>query len=93
VIHCTVELFGVARLLAHVNEVPLAVPAGATLSDVYEALAIRMPVLVGRVIHRDRDRLVDGCACNVNGLVFARTPTIPIASGDRIVILPADAGG
>lgn len=92
-IRCTVELFGVARLLAHVSEVTLVLPAEATLAQALAALAARLPVLVGRVIGAGRDRLVDGCACNVNGLVFARTPDARIADGDRLVILPADAGG
>jgi molybdopterin-guanine dinucleotide biosynthesis protein A/molybdopterin converting factor small subunit len=92
-IQCTVELFGVARLLARTSEVSLALPAGATFAEAFAALAEKLPVLVGRVISTDRAHLVDGCACNVNGLVFVRTPTAVVNSGDRIVILSADAGG
>src|SRR6202011_2354702 len=32
-IHCTVELFGVAQLLARTRDVSLALPAGATIAD------------------------------------------------------------
>jgi molybdopterin converting factor small subunit len=92
-IHCTVELFGVARLVARTSEVSLALPAGATFSEACAALAEKLPVLVGRVISVDRAHLVDGYACNVNGLVFVRTPTAVVNSGDRLVILSADAGG
>src|SRR5258708_3649097 len=38
-IHCTVELFGVARLVARTSEVSLALPAGATFSEACAALA------------------------------------------------------
>ncbi len=92
-IQCTVELFGAARFLAHTREVSLSLPAGATFSEVYAALAAELPVLVGRVIAPDRARLIDGFACNVNGLDFIRTPTVTVNPGDNIVILSADAGG
>jgi molybdopterin-guanine dinucleotide biosynthesis protein A len=90
---CTVELFGVARLLARTREVSIALPEGATLAHVLAGLAERLPVLVGQVITPDRAGLVDGYACNVNGLDFVRSPGAPVAPGDSIVILAADAGG
>ena len=92
-ISCTVELFGVAQLLAHAKAIPLALPAGATLSQLLVALAERLPVLVGRVIRPDRTGLVDGYACSVNGVVFARSATTKIDDGDSIIVLAADAGG
>ena len=92
-IQCTVELFGAARFLAHTREVSLTLPAGATFSQVYAALADKLPVLVGKVIDPDRARLFDGFACNVNGLDFIRTPAATVKAGDSIVILSADAGG
>jgi molybdopterin-guanine dinucleotide biosynthesis protein A len=92
-IQCTVELFGAARFLAHTREVSLTLPAGATFSQVYTALADKLPVLVGKVIDPDRARLFDGFACNVNGLDFIRTPATAVKAGDNIVILSADAGG
>jgi len=92
-IQCTVELFGIARLLARTSATALTLPAGATLSDAFAALAEKLPALVGRVISADRTRLVDGYACNLNGLAFVRTPTVEVNPGDRLVILSADAGG
>jgi molybdopterin-guanine dinucleotide biosynthesis protein A len=92
-IHCTVELFGVARLVAKTRAVPLVLPPEATCAQVYAALAEKLPVLVGHVISPDGTRLLDGYACNVNGLFFVRSPTVRINSGDNIVILSADAGG
>jgi molybdopterin-guanine dinucleotide biosynthesis protein A len=90
---CTVELFGIARLLARTSVIALALPAAATLSDAFAALAEKLPVLVGRVISADRTRLVDGYACNLNGLAFVRKPTAVVDPGDSLVILSADAGG
>jgi molybdopterin-guanine dinucleotide biosynthesis protein A len=92
-IHCTVELFGVARLLAQTREVSLALPAEATFSHVFAALAGKLPVLVGRVISPDGSSLMNGYACNVNGLDFVRTSTATVNPGDNVAILSADAGG
>jgi hypothetical protein len=90
---CTVELLGVARLLAKTSAVSLSLPQEATLSHVYLALAERMPILVGRVIAPDRSNLSSGYACNINGLDFVRNPSVKVHPGDRIFIISADAGG
>jgi molybdopterin-guanine dinucleotide biosynthesis protein A len=92
-IQCTVELFGVARLMAQTREVSLVLPPEATCSQVFAALAEKLPVLVGRVITPDGTSLIEGYACNVNGLHFVRAATDRINPGDNIVILSADAGG
>jgi len=87
----SVELFGVARLLAKTNEVSLSLPPNATLADVISTLAQRLPVLSGRIINDDG--LVSGYSCNINGVTFVRTPEAEVNSGDKILILSADAGG
>jgi molybdenum cofactor guanylyltransferase len=92
-VDCTVELFGVALLLARTREVALTLPPGATLAQVFAALAEKLPVLVGRVISSDATHLVDGYACSVNGLEFVRSPTARVNPGDSFIILSADAGG
>jgi len=92
-VSCTVELFGMARMLAKTKMVDLALPQQATLSDVFSELAEKLPTLVGRVITPEKNQLVSGCACNVNGLDFVRNPTAKVKTGDRILILSADAGG
>jgi molybdenum cofactor guanylyltransferase len=92
-VSCTVELFGVARLLAKTQEVYLSLPPHATLTDVLSSLAQRLPVLIGRVIHPERMGLLAGFACNINGTNFVRAPDTRIHRHDRIVILSADAGG
>lgn len=90
---CTVELFGTAQLLARAKTVSLSLPPEATLSRVLSSLAEKLPMLVGRVIAPEGTRLASGFACNINGLSFVRDPSAKIASGDRILILSADAGG
>ncbi|MGH7769397.1 MAG: NTP transferase domain-containing protein [Candidatus Binatia bacterium] len=90
---CTVELFGVPRLLAKTKEISLSLPREATLSDVFSALAEKLPVLAGRVINAESGALFNGYACNVNGLDFVRNPAARIKPGDKIFILAADAGG
>jgi molybdenum cofactor guanylyltransferase len=92
-IFCTVELFGVARLRARTKIVPLELPPDASLAQVFLALAETLPALVGSVIARDKDGLVAGQACNVNGREFIRDSSTRIHSGDRIFIVSADAGG
>jgi molybdopterin-guanine dinucleotide biosynthesis protein A len=90
-ISVSVELFGVARLLAKTQSVSLDLAQEATLAQVFSALADKLPVLVGRVINSDG--LVSGYTCNLNGLDFVRTPNTKLSSGDKIFILSADAGG
>ena len=92
-VSCTVELFGMARMLAKTKMVDLALPQQATLGDVFSELAEKLPSLVGRVINPEKNNLISGCACNVNGLDFVRNPTAKVKAGDRILILSADAGG
>jgi molybdopterin-guanine dinucleotide biosynthesis protein A/molybdopterin converting factor small subunit len=92
-IACTVELFGVARLRAQTKAVTLELPTNADLVKVFSMLADRLPALVGSVITPDRQRLVDGQACNINGLDFVRDYGTKLHAGERILILSADAGG
>jgi molybdenum cofactor guanylyltransferase len=89
----TVELFGVARLVAKTRSISLAVPPEANLGAVLKVLATELPVLVGRVIDADCSTLVAGYACNVNGRSFVRGPSAKVNPGDKIFILSADAGG
>lgn len=92
-VDCTVELFGVAQMLARAQEVTLALPPRATVAHLLAALVAEVPVLAGRVINSDGSGLVAGYACNVNGVDFIRTATTTVHPGDRVMILSADAGG
>ena len=87
----SVELFGVARMLAKTPLLSLDLAQGATLAQVFSSLADKFPVLVGRVINSEG--LITGYTCNINGLNFVRAPDAKVNSGDKIFILSADAGG
>jgi molybdenum cofactor guanylyltransferase len=92
-ITCSVELFGVARLVARTPAVALELPHGATFAQLFGELARTLPELVGRVITADRNALMDGYACSVNGRELVRLPDAAVNAGDSILILSADAGG
>jgi hypothetical protein len=47
VVRCTVELFGMARLLAKTRTVDLELARPATLGGVFSSLAEKLPNLVG----------------------------------------------
>jgi molybdopterin-guanine dinucleotide biosynthesis protein A len=87
----SVELFGVARLLAKTQFVSVELAQGATLAQVFAALREKLPALADRVVNADG--MVSGYACNINGLDFVRDPETKIHSGDKVLILSADAGG
>jgi molybdopterin converting factor small subunit len=93
VLTCTVELFGVARLLAKTQVISLVLSRDATLAHALSAVAQRLPILVGRVIDSDLKSLCAGFACNLNGITFLRDPATKIRSDDKIFIISADAGG
>lgn len=92
-ITCTVELFGVARMVARTSEVGLKLPPDATFAQLFAELANQLPALVGRVITADRNALMDGYACSVNGREFVHLSDAAVNAGDSILILSADAGG
>jgi len=92
-IDCTVELFGLPRLLARTSEVSLVLAPRASYSDAFAALARKLPALSGRVISPDGHSLLEGHACAVNGVHFMRGATARVRPGDALVILSADAGG
>lgn len=92
-ISVTVELFGVAQLLAKTKEVPLTLAPDTTLAQVCQRLAVLYPVLLGRVINPDQRSLAAGYACNRNGLEFVKDPNVALHPGDKLFIIAADAGG
>ena len=92
-IACTVELFGVARLVGRTRAVPLELEADATLADAFGALVRKVPALAGTVVAAHGTSLADGYACSRNGLEFVRSGAARVSAGDVIAIVSADAGG
>jgi molybdopterin converting factor small subunit len=84
----TVELFGIPRERAGIAKTPAD---GARLDEVLSDLARRFPRLAeGCILH---GVLRPGYLANLNGQRFVSDPSTPLASGDSLLILSADAGG
>ena len=83
-----IELFGVPRLRAGVGKVTVE---AATVGAALEALARACPtlassVLVGGALH-------PAYTLNLNGEQFVTDMATPLADGDTVILLTADAGG
>jgi molybdopterin converting factor small subunit len=89
----TVELFGVARLVAGTRAVTLPAPSCSTLADVVQALAAQLPALVGPVIAPDRRSLTPGYILNLNGRDFVPDLAREVQAGDAVLLIAAAAGG
>jgi molybdopterin synthase sulfur carrier subunit len=83
-----IELFGIAR--ARAGREALEVEA-TSLGDAIRALAGVCPGVVPEVVADGR--LTDGYLASLNGERFVRDPALPLAKGDTILILGAQAGG
>jgi molybdopterin converting factor small subunit len=83
----------VARLLAGVAAVEVALGEGDDLGAALAALAMRCPSLVGGVIRAQRPALAEGYVLNLNGREFVRDLGRRPAAGDRVLVLAASAGG
>ena len=82
-----VEFLGIPRERAGVSEVEID---AATLGQVLTTLALRFPALRELIT---ADRLHASIAANLNGDAFVSDPDTSLASGDRLLLLSADAGG
>ena len=83
-----VEFFGVARQRA--GTASIEIEAG-TLGEALNAAADRLPEF-GRACVAGV-RLQPAFIANVNGEFFTSDPAAPLADGDSLLILSADAGG
>lgn len=84
----TIELFGVPRLRAHRDSI--TVEAGS-LGEAFRALGVACPALDPTVVQEGRLR--SHYLVAVNGLHLTADPTTPLAEGDVVVVLSAEAGG
>lgn len=91
---CVIELFGVARLKAKMERIPLTLAPGSTICDALSAVVEAVPDLLNTVIAPDRKSLLAGFSCNLNGTQFLPNDIhTPLHSGDSLLILSSDAGG
>ena len=83
----TVEFFGTARLRAGRSDLPIE---AATVADALTATARECPALAGVV---DNGKLSGHYLASVNAGPFLIDLHHPLAAGDRLLLLSADAGG
>lgn len=88
----TIELFGPARRLSGQKQVTLEMKDEATLRDVIAILAERFPQLVGSAVESGH-QLSSSYILNFNGKRTARSLDEKPEEGDRLLLLPIDAGG
>jgi molybdopterin converting factor small subunit len=82
-----VEFFGVPRERAGVSAMEVE---ATTLGQLFGTLSARIPALIQFI---GADGLHPAFAANLNGDRFVRDPETPLAPGDCVLILSADAGG
>jgi molybdopterin-guanine dinucleotide biosynthesis protein A len=88
----SIELLGVARLLARTDQVSVTVGPDALAGQVLAELARRFPALLSCVIDRNGE-LQRGHALCRNGLELLRDPLAPVRPGEHLLLLSTSAGG
>ncbi|AKT41841.1 MoaD/ThiS family protein [Chondromyces crocatus] len=83
-----IELYGVARLRAGHDHVEVE---ASSLGEAIQALGARCPALSPHVV--EGPRLSPSYLVAVNGRHLTADPDTPLAEGDVVVLLSADAGG
>lgn len=88
----TIEFFGIPRQRAGTARVEIE---AGSFGDALAVLSERFPALAGACFEvRDgTGRLRPGYVANLNGDRFVSEPDTPLADGDSLLILSADAGG
>jgi molybdopterin converting factor small subunit len=84
----TIEFFGLPRERAGVTA---TTASGDDLGSVLRGLEARFPHLAATCLQDGR--LKSGYVANLNGERFISHPDTPLATGDTLLILSADAGG
>jgi hypothetical protein len=90
---CTVELLGVARLIAGQREIALSLGDDAQVPALVSALAAVCPALVGSVVNPEYGSMAPGYILNRDGREFLTTSDAIIRHGDRLLVLSSAAGG
>jgi hypothetical protein len=90
---CTVELLGVARLIAGQREIAVSLSGAARVPALVAALAAACPALVGPVVNPERGSMAPGYLLNRAGREFLTAPDAVIQPGDHLLVLSNAAGG
>ncbi len=89
----TVELFGIARLLAARASMEVEVPEVASIRAVVRALGDACPALVGPVLLADLTGPAEGYTLSVSGRSFVEDLDALLHPNDALLLLPAASGG
>lgn len=89
----SVELLGMANVLADLRNVNVKLDGPVSLRDLVGALRREMPALEGSVIRPGEDRLTSHCSFNVNGRFHIDDYDVVVRSGDHIVVVALALGG
>lgn len=84
----TIELFGVPRLRAGTERVSVE---ARSLGEAFRALGLACPALAPSVV--DAGLLARAYMVAVNGIQLTADPETPLAEGDVVVLVSAEAGG
>jgi len=88
-----VEFLGLARELAGVSESLVTLSEQATWRDLICGLASQFPALAGPVILPENCTLSTAYMLNVNGRTIVRDFDEPVQTGQRLLLMFAEAGG
>ena len=89
----TVELLGLARLLAQTKQSLIEVSDQATFRDVLAHLATRFPILVGPVIVPHTFDIVSSHMINVDGRHVVTDLDSQPRDGQRLILMIVEAAG
>jgi hypothetical protein len=89
----SVELFGLSNDLAALRHVRVELSEGASLADLVRGLRSAAPVLDGRVIDSDEDRLANHYLFNVNGRFHVDEYDVTVTPDDHILVVTFALGG
>ena len=90
---CVVEMYGLALEISGESEIEIELAEDAHLAEVIEALRQRLPELEGKVIQKEKSRLVENCVFNVDGRFYFSDEDTELKGASRIRLLPLATGG
>ena len=91
---CTVGIYGLPSEITSQRTVEMELEDGAGLGEVIAGMRQQIPLLEGRVIVKDEDKLTERFAFNVNGrFYFGDGGNLIIKRGDNIALLSVATGG
>lgn len=88
-----VELFGMARQIAHLSQVDFEINEGGDLRDLALAMAQAYPGLCGTIIDLEGGNLVPPYIFNINGKYSVHDLTTKLNAGDSVLVFSTMIGG